>query len=83
MGLMFKKKPKKIWDKPFNEKVARRVSKIPNHELLLWAEQSLSEINRCISAYQRNGEDFYMHEALLGAEALHAVINEYRNRVMV
>lgn len=74
---------KKNWDKPFSEKVAKRVSKIPTGELYSWSEQALYEINRCLSGYQRTNEDWYLEEALIGAEALHAVINEYYNRSVV
>lgn len=79
---MFKRN-KKNWDKPFSEKVARRVSTISTGELLSWAEQALSEINRCISGYQRNHEEWFLEEAVIGAEALHAVLDEYARRTMV
>jgi len=79
----FRRKPKKIWDKPFSEKVAKRVKKIPTGELTGWADQALFEINRCFSGYQRTGEDVYVEEALTGAEALHAVVTELYNRTVV
>jgi hypothetical protein len=73
---------KKNWDKPFSEKVAKRVAKIATPDLLPWADQAVSEINRCLSGYQRTNESWYMDEALLGAEALHAVIDEYNRRML-
>ena len=80
---MFNKKPKKNWDKPFSEKVAKRVSKIPTPELMLWADQAVTELNRCLSGMQRSDDDVYIREALIGAEALHAVVNEYYNRTVL
>ena len=80
---MFKRAPKKIWDKPFSEKVAKRVSRIATGELNAWSEQALSELNRCLSGYQRTQDDIYLREALMGAEALHAVVNEIYNRTVV
>lgn len=79
MGLMFwKKKP--VWDKPFPEKLARRVSRIATPDLLIWADQALNETNRCISSYQSTGETLYLDEALLGAEAINALVSEVHKR---
>lgn len=75
----FKKKTK--WDKPFSEKVARRVSKIPTGELEMWVDQSIYELGRCLSGYQKTREMFYLNEALSGAEALHAVVEELHKRM--
>ena len=83
MGLTFKRKRKKIWDKPFSEKVAKRVSRIPTGELAQWAEQALYETNRVLDTYLRTYDDAFLEEALIGAEAVHAVINEYYNRSVV
>lgn len=78
---MFKKTTNK-WDKPFSEKIKKRVSKIPTSELDMWASQSLYELGRCLSAYEKNRESVYLQEALTGAEALHAVIDELHNRTV-
>lgn len=79
MTMFFKKKT--VWEKPFSEKVAKRVSKIPTGELEMWAEQSLYELGRCLSAYSKNRESFLLDEALNGAEAIHAVVNELHTRM--
>lgn len=72
---MFKKKP--LWNKPFSEKIAKRVKKIPTGELEMWTEQATYEVGRCMSSYSRNRENIaLLEEALTGAEALHAVVNE-------
>lgn len=75
------KKGQSDWKKPFSEKVAKRVSKIPTGELAMWSEQALYELGRCLSSYERTREDIYLTEALNGAEALHAVIDEYARRM--
>jgi hypothetical protein len=75
---MFKKKS---WDKPFSEKVARRVGKIATADLAQWSDQALFELGRTLSMYEKTREDIYLDDALLSAEALHAVINEYHRRV--
>lgn len=77
--MMFSKKS--TWTKPFSEKVAKRVAKIPTGELEIWIDQSVYEIGRCMSAYAKSREQVYLDEALMGAEALHAVIDELNNRM--
>jgi hypothetical protein len=69
-------KTKPNWEKPFSEKVAKRVAKIPTLDLEMWAEQAIYDIGRCLSSYQKHRDDIYLNEALVGSEALHAVINE-------
>lgn len=71
----------KNWDKPFSEKVAKRVSKIPTGELTMWADQSLYDLGRLISAYERSRDQVYLDELLTGAEALHAVVHELNRRM--
>ena len=75
---MFKKK--EPWIKPFSEKVAKRVVKIPTAELEMWIDQSVYEVGRCMSLYSKSRETTYLEEALLGAEALHAVVDELKQR---
>ncbi len=74
-------KSNKDWDKPFSEKVAKRVSKIPTGELTLWADQSLYDLGRLISAYERSRDKVYLDELMLGAEAFHAVVHELNKRM--
>lgn len=76
---MFKKK-NITWDKPFSEKIAKRVSKIPTADLETWVDQSLFELGRIMSAYARHREKAYLDEALIAAEALHAVVDELYTR---
>jgi hypothetical protein len=76
---MFKKK--EPWVKPFDEKIASRVKKIPTGELDLWADQALVELGRCLSMYGRSRDLSYLKEALTGVEAIHAIIDELHNRM--
>jgi len=74
---MFKKKE---WTKPFSEKVSKRVKKIPTADLSLWAEQAISELGRTLVAFEKTRSEDILNEALLGAEAVHAVIDELHSR---
>jgi hypothetical protein len=76
------RRTKEIWIKPFSEKVSNRVSKIPTAELEQWIDQSLYEIGRCMSLYGKQRETTFLKEALLGAEALHAVVDELARRTI-
>lgn len=76
---MFKKK-KPEWDKPFSEKIARRVSKLPTGDLEAYIDQSLYEISRNMSAYERGKDLAILEEALLGAEVVHAIVAEIYKR---
>jgi len=46
----------------------------------MWVEQSTYELGRCMSVYSRNRDLAALEEALTGAEALHAVLNELHSR---
>jgi len=46
----------------------------------MWIEQATYELGRCMSAYSRGRESSFLDEALTGAEALHAVVNELHAR---
>jgi hypothetical protein len=74
-------KKSKTWEKPFSEKVARRVSKLPTGELEMWTDQAIYEVGRCLSGYQKSRDSFYLEEARQGAEALHAVVEELYKRM--
>ena len=74
---MFKRKN---WNKPFSEAVARRVKRLPTDQMVTWVETSSYEITRCIREYQKSGEKFFLDEALTGAEAMHAIVDELHKR---
>jgi len=72
---MFKKKVNN-WDKPFSERIARRVRQIPTRELDVWVDQAMFDLGRNLSNFTKSGDFNYVEEALIGAEAIHAVVNE-------
>lgn len=74
-------KSNKNWNKPFSEKVAKRVAKIPTGELEMWTDQAIYELGRCLTGYQKTRDMFYLNEARSGAEALHAVVEELYKRM--
>jgi len=68
------------WDKPFNEKIARRVKRIPTNDLTTWADQAIYELGRVLSIYERNRTPEASKELVTAAEALHAVADEINKR---
>jgi hypothetical protein len=76
----FLKTKKEVWVKPFSEQVSKRVAKIPTSELENWIDQTIYEVGRCMSSYGKRREQVYLDEALKGAEALHAVVDELHKR---
>lgn len=71
---------KSKWDKPFAEKIAKRVKRIPTSDLVTWADQSIYELSRVLSIYDRNRTVEASKELLIAAEALHAVADEIAKR---
>lgn len=76
---MFKKK--QVWDKPFSEKIAKRVQKIPTGQLTMWVDQAMLDLGRCLSQFERSKDQYVLDEALTGAEAIHAVVHELHTRM--
>ena len=75
---MFKRKK---WDKPFPEKIARRVSKLGNPDLNIWAEQLLFDIGRSLSNATRHQTEENLGQLNTEAEALHAIVYELNKRM--
>jgi hypothetical protein len=73
-------KKKKYWNKPFPEKIAKRVARIPTMELTVWADQTLYEMGRLLGIYERVRTPEAVKELVTSAEALHAVIEELNKR---
>jgi hypothetical protein len=76
---MFKRKKK--WDKPFPEKIARRVAKLGNPDLNIWAEQLLFDLGRSLSNANRHQSDENLDQLSTEAEALHAIVYELNKRM--
>lgn len=74
-------KKNKNWTKPFSEKIAKRVARIPTAELETYVDQSIYDIGRNMSNYTRGRNHAFLDEALLAAEVLHAIINELNTRM--
>ena len=75
-------KSKEPWVKPFSERVAKRVKQIPTGELTMWVDQAMFDLGRNLNNYEKNRDNkTALEEALLGAEAIHAVVDELHNRM--
>lgn len=77
---MFSFRKNKSWNKPFSERIAKRVSKIPTLDLHGWTEQAIYETSRLLSAYERDRTPESMDALLDGAEAVHALVTEIGKR---
>lgn len=77
---LFTRKPAVEWTKPFSEKLASRVARIQTSDLESWADQALFDIGRCLTQYGKNRDVADLEDALIGAEALHAVVNDLVDR---
>lgn len=62
-------------------KLEKRVSGIGTPDLIMWAENALYVIGKEITHHQRDKSEFALDEALMGAEALVAIIKELQKRV--
>lgn len=78
---MVKFPKKNKWDKPFSEKIANRVRRIPTNDLSTWADQAIFEIGRTLSVYERSRTPDSSKELAIAAEALHAVAHEINKRM--
>lgn len=63
-------------------KIEKRVAKIPTAELLSWSDQIMYSVGRNLSNWQKSQGDFSLEEARIGAEALHAIMEELTERAI-
>lgn len=56
------------------------MSGIGTPDLVMWAENALFVIGKEITHYQRDKNEYALEEALLGADALVAIIQELQKR---
>jgi hypothetical protein len=70
----------KNWNKPFPEKIAKRISKIATNDLLMWTDQALTGVYQSFSTYGRNQTPENLAELSTGVEALHALVAEMEKR---
>jgi hypothetical protein len=78
MKLFKKKEP---LTKPFDERIVKRVKKIPTGELILWVDQAMYDLGRCLTQFEKGRDTKILKEALTGAEAIHAVVDELHTRM--
>lgn len=76
---LFKKKEPVV--KTFDERILKRVKKIPTGELTMWIDQAMFDLGRCISQFEKSRDPNALKEALTGAEAIHAVVDELHTRM--
>lgn len=72
-----------MWRKRASEpqsKIAKRLSRLPEADLIAWGDQAIYSTGRYLTAYQRERLPEYLDEARSGAEALLAVVEEIRQR---
>jgi hypothetical protein len=65
---------------PQPTKLEQRVSKIGTSELVSWAENSLYVIGKELTHFQKEHDQTMLDDALLGAEALTAIVKELMKR---
>jgi len=56
------------------------VAGIGTPDLIMWVENALYVIGKEITHYQRDNSEFALEEALMGADALVAIIKELQKR---
>jgi hypothetical protein len=73
-----KKKP--VWDKPFSPRIAKRVKMVETAQMTMWVDQAMLDLGRALNNFGKTGDIVYLDEALVGAEAIHAMVNELSMR---
>ena len=63
-------------------KLEKRISGIGTPDLIMWAENALFVIGKEITHHQRSKSEDALDEALLGADALVAIIKELQKRAV-
>lgn len=56
------------------------MASISTPELVTWAENALYVIGKEVTGWMRTKEDFLLDEALIGGEALVAIVKELKKR---
>jgi hypothetical protein len=61
-------------------RIEKRVDRLPTAELITWSDQILYSIGRNLTAWQRSQNKSTLEEALMGAEAIHAIAKALHER---
>jgi hypothetical protein len=80
MMTLWKKKAGPQHQAPEPTKLEKRVAMISTPELVTWAENALYVIGKEVTGWMRTKEPALLDEALIGGEALVAIINELKKR---
>ena len=76
-----------FWSKPERkltaraEKARKRVERMETPDLPGWGDQALTEMTMSYREWRRHGENVNLEDAIVGAEALLAVMQELRSRL--
>lgn len=60
--------------------ITRRVSALATADLTAWADQAIYTTGRYLTLYGRTGDARDLEEALTGAQVLHAIVAEIKQR---
>jgi hypothetical protein len=71
---------KKAGPQPQQSKLEKRVAMISTPDLVTWAENALFVIGKETTGWMRSKDSALLDEALVGAEALTAILNELKRR---
>jgi hypothetical protein len=71
---------KKDGPQPQQSRLEKRVSMISTPDLVTWAENALFVIGKETTGWMRSKDSALLDEALIGAEALTAILKELKKR---
>lgn len=67
-------------DGPTQTRIEKRVASLSTGDLVEWTETSMYTIGKYLAEWTRTKEPTMLDEALLGAEAFHAIVLELKKR---
>lgn len=75
--MIWSKKPKEERKKT---RIEKRVAALSTAELLPWSEQVIYSLGRNLANWQKTQDKFYLDEAKVAAEVVHAITEEISRR---
>lgn len=61
-------------------RVQKRIQMLPDQDIMAWAESSIYDVARNISAWRKKQDSFYLAEAAMAAEVLFEAIDAVKRR---
>jgi hypothetical protein len=61
-------------------RIQKRIQLLPDRDIMAWAESSIYDVARNISAWQKNQDKFYLNEAAMSAEVLFEALETVKRR---